>query len=225
VRTRNYIKKFIKLGSQLQAVNLKMTTAKTQETMMRSMKNVTRAMKAMNKAMKPAKLQELMKQFAQLDEQLEFKSEMMGDAIDDAVAEEGDEEEQEEVLSKVFDELGFQFDREVPNAPTKDIAAPQAVGSAVRSEFCFYSLGCHVTFVSLFPRRSLLFGCRQRILDSLWQWQAVTLTTWRLDSTTSRSNARPLSLFSNLLVLLFHNLVGESRPSQRKVLSRLVNER
>mmetsp|Transcript_2806 Transcript_2806/g.4308 ORF Transcript_2806/g.4308 Transcript_2806/m.4308 type:complete len:224 (-) Transcript_2806:80-751(-) len=132
VRTRNYIKKFIKLGSQLQAVNLKMTTAKTQETMMRSMKNVTRAMKAMNKAMKPAKLQELMKQFAQLDEQLEFKSEMMGDAIDDAVAEEGDEEEQEEVLSKVFDELGFQFDREVPNAPTKDIAAPQAVGSAAK---------------------------------------------------------------------------------------------
>ena len=30
VRTRNYIKKFIKLGSQLQAVNLKMMTAKTQ---------------------------------------------------------------------------------------------------------------------------------------------------------------------------------------------------
>ena len=50
--------------------------------------------KAMNKAMKPAKLQELMKEFAQLDEQLEWKSEMMGDAIDDAVAEEGDEEEQ-----------------------------------------------------------------------------------------------------------------------------------
>lgn len=128
VRTRNYIKKFIKLGSQLQAVNLKMTTAKTQEAMMRSMKNVTRAMTAMNKAMKPAKLQELMKQFAQLDEQLEFKSEMMGDAIDDAVAEDGDEQEQEEILGKVFDELGFQFDREVPNAPSKDIAAPKPVG-------------------------------------------------------------------------------------------------
>lgn len=128
VRTRNYIKKFIKVGSQMQAVNLKMTTAKTQEAMMRSMKNVTRAMMAMNKAMKPAKMQELMKQFAQMDEQLEFKSEMMGDAIDDAVAEDGDEEEQEEILGKVFDELGFQFDREVPNAPNKDIAVPAPAG-------------------------------------------------------------------------------------------------
>lgn len=72
-----------------------------------------------------------MKQFAQLDEQLEFKSEMMGDAIDDAVAEDGDEQEQEEILGKVFDELGFQFDREVPNAPSKDIAAPKPVGVEV----------------------------------------------------------------------------------------------
>ena len=69
-----------------------------------------------------AKLQDLMREFAQLDEQLEWKSEMMGDAIDDAVAEDNDEEEQAEILGKVFDELGFQFDKEVPNAPTKAIA-------------------------------------------------------------------------------------------------------
>jgi hypothetical protein len=110
-----------------------------------------------------AKMQELMKQFAQMDEQLEFKSEMMGDAIDDAVAEDGDEEEQEEILGKVFDELGFQFDREVPNAPNKDIAVPAPAGVEVRCCFARSTLaGGQVgrqVGQAVVGRQAAVYGC------------------------------------------------------------------
>ena len=49
VRTRRYTKKFIMMRAQIQAVSLKITTLKSQNSMAQAMKGVTRAMMSMNK--------------------------------------------------------------------------------------------------------------------------------------------------------------------------------
>ncbi|KAK3869870.1 hypothetical protein Pcinc_024849 [Petrolisthes cinctipes] len=48
VRTRRYVKKFIMMRAQIQAVSLKITTLKSQNAMAQAMKGVTRAMMNMN---------------------------------------------------------------------------------------------------------------------------------------------------------------------------------
>lgn len=48
VRTRRYVKKFILMKANIQAVSLKIQTLKSQDTMAQAMKGVTKAMRAMN---------------------------------------------------------------------------------------------------------------------------------------------------------------------------------
>merc|ERR1712014_431858 len=85
VRTRNHIKKFMLMKANMQAVSLKMTTMKSQNTMAQSMKGVTKAMGRMNKSMNLPQIQKIMAEFQKQSEMMEMKGEMMDDAIDDAM--------------------------------------------------------------------------------------------------------------------------------------------
>lgn len=49
VRTRRYVKKFIMMKANIQAVSLKIQTLKSNDAMAQAMKGVTKAMTAMNK--------------------------------------------------------------------------------------------------------------------------------------------------------------------------------
>lgn len=49
VRTRNYVKKFMLMKANIQAVSLKITTLKSNHAMAQAMKGVTKAMATMNK--------------------------------------------------------------------------------------------------------------------------------------------------------------------------------
>lgn len=49
VRTRRYVKKFMLMKANIQAVSLKIQTLRSQNTMAQAMKGVTRAMQNMNK--------------------------------------------------------------------------------------------------------------------------------------------------------------------------------
>lgn len=49
VRTRRYIKKFMLMRANIQAVSLKLQTLKSTDAMAQAMKGVTKAMMAMNK--------------------------------------------------------------------------------------------------------------------------------------------------------------------------------
>ncbi|KRZ41259.1 Charged multivesicular body protein 2a, partial [Trichinella pseudospiralis] len=95
VRTRRYVKKFIMMRANIQAVSLKIQTLKSQDAMAQAMKGVTKAMMNL----------------------MEMKEEMMNDAIDDAMADEGDEEETDAIVSQVLDELGIQFNEELNKLP------------------------------------------------------------------------------------------------------------
>lgn len=128
VRTRNYVKKFILMRANIQAVSLKVQTLRSTNAMAQAMKGVARTMAKMNARMNLPEMQKIMMEFEKQSEIMDMKEEMMNDAVDDALGEEGDLEESEQVVSQVLDELGIDIKAQlgdVPNAP---------LGSAVGSK-------------------------------------------------------------------------------------------
>merc|ERR1719189_3412485 len=83
VRTRRYVKKFMLMRANIQAVSLKIQTLKSQSAMANAMKGVTKAMGSMNKQMKLPEIQKIMMEFEKQSEIMDMKGEMMEDAIDE----------------------------------------------------------------------------------------------------------------------------------------------
>ena len=81
VRTRRYVKKFMLMRANIQAVSLKIQTLKSQSAMANAMKGVTKAMGSMNKQMKLPEIQKIMMEFEKQSEIMDMKGEMMEDAI------------------------------------------------------------------------------------------------------------------------------------------------
>jgi len=109
VRTRRYVKKFMLMRANIQAVSLKIQTLKSQNTMAQAMKGVTKAMMNMNKQMKLPEIQKIMQEFEKQSEIMDMKEEMMTDVMDDVMGEEDDEEEGDAIVNQVLDELGLQL--------------------------------------------------------------------------------------------------------------------
>ncbi|XP_046334017.1 charged multivesicular body protein 2a-like [Haliotis rufescens] len=118
VRTRRYVKKFITMRANIQAVSLKIQTLKSNNAMAQAMKGVTKAMATMNKQLKLPQIQKIMMEFEKQSEIMDMKEEMMSDAIDDALGDEEDEEESDAIVSQVLDELGLQMADELSGLPT-----------------------------------------------------------------------------------------------------------
>merc|ERR1719187_2028894 len=131
VRTRRYVKKFMLMKANIQAVSLKIQTLKSQNSMAMAMKDVTKAMMNMNKQMKLPEIQKIMQEFEKQSEIMDMKEEMMSDAIDDAMGDDDDEEESDAIVTQVLDELGLQLTDQltaVPAAADNSLAAPGAAG-------------------------------------------------------------------------------------------------
>ncbi|KAJ8314961.1 hypothetical protein KUTeg_007111 [Tegillarca granosa] len=118
VRTRRYVKKFILMRANIQAVSLKIQTLKSNNAMAQAMKGVTKAMQTMNRQLKLPQIQKIMMEFEKQSEIMEMKEEMMNDAIDDAMGDEDDEEESDAIVSQVLDELGLQLTDELSGLPS-----------------------------------------------------------------------------------------------------------
>merc|ERR1719167_1596549 len=120
VRTRRYVKKFMLMKANIQAVSLKIQTLKSQNAMAQAMKGVTKAMQKMNKQMKLPEIQKIMMEFEKQTEVMDMKEEMMSDAIDDAMGDEDDEEESDAIVTQVLDELGLQLTDQLTAVPVAD---------------------------------------------------------------------------------------------------------
>ncbi|XP_033083168.1 charged multivesicular body protein 2a-like [Trachypithecus francoisi] len=114
VRTRRYVRKFVLMRANIQAVSLKIQTLKSNNSMAQAMKGVTKAMGTMNRQLKLPQIQMIMMEFERQAEIMDMK-EMMNDAIDDAMGDEEDEEESDAVVSQVLDELGLSLTDELSN--------------------------------------------------------------------------------------------------------------
>jgi len=132
VRTRRTTRKFMLMKANIQAVSLKITTLKSQNSMAQAMKGVTKAMGTMNRQLKLPEIQKIMMEFEKQSEMMDMKEEMMDDAIDDALGDEEDEEEGEAVVSQVLDELGIELAGKLTDLPaaTGSLNPPQAAGGA-----------------------------------------------------------------------------------------------
>merc|ERR1719340_625586 len=117
VRTRRYVKKFMLMRANIQAVSLKIQTLKSQNAMAQAMKGVTKAMMNMNKQMKLPEIQKIMQEFEKQSEIMDMKEEMMNDVMDDAMGDEDDEEESDAIVSQVLDELGLQMTDQITGLP------------------------------------------------------------------------------------------------------------
>ncbi|KAF5294203.1 hypothetical protein FQA39_LY19354 [Lamprigera yunnana] len=93
VRTRKYVKKFMLMKANIQAVSLKIQTLRSQNAMAQAMKGVTKAMQSMNRQLNLPQIQKILQDFEKQSEIMDMKEEMMNDAIDDAM--EGDDDEEE----------------------------------------------------------------------------------------------------------------------------------
>ncbi|CAL2034394.1 hypothetical protein CAEBREN_01727 [Caenorhabditis brenneri] len=118
VRTRRYVKKFIVMKANIQAVSLKVQTLKSQDAMASAMKGVTKAMQSMNRQLNLPQIQKIMMEFEKQSEIMDMKEEVMGDAIDDALGDAGDEEETDQIVNQVLDELGIQMGEEMAGLPS-----------------------------------------------------------------------------------------------------------
>merc|ERR1719411_1909528 len=117
VRTRRYVKKFMLMRANIQAVSLKIQTLKSQSAMAQAMKGVTKAMGNMNKQMKMPEIQKIMMEFEKQSEIMDMKGEMMEDAIDDVMGDEDEEEESDAIVNQVLDELGLQMTDQITGLP------------------------------------------------------------------------------------------------------------
>merc|ERR1712087_325916 len=129
VRTRRYVKKFMLMRANIQAVSLKIQTLKSQAAMANAMKGVTKAMGNMNKQMKLPEIQKIMMEFEKQSEIMDMKGEMMEYAIDDVMGDEDDEEEGDKVVQQVLDELGLDLGDKLNDLPMAKDSVAQPAGA------------------------------------------------------------------------------------------------
>lgn len=118
VRTRRYVKKFILMKANIQAVSLKVQTLRSQNAMATAMQGVTRALQSMNRQMNLPQIQRIMQEFEKQSEIMDMKEDMMNEVIDDAMGDEDDEEETEAVVGQILDELGVQLNVQLSDLPS-----------------------------------------------------------------------------------------------------------
>ncbi|EFA01563.1 charged multivesicular body protein 2a [Tribolium castaneum] len=117
VRTRRYVKKFMLMKANIQAVSLKIQTLRSQNAMAQAMKGVTKAMQSMNRQLNLPQIQRILQEFEKQSEIMDMKEEIMNDAIDDAMEDDADEEESDAVVNQVLDELGLQLNDQLSGLP------------------------------------------------------------------------------------------------------------
>ena len=93
VSIRKYVKKFMLMKANIEALSLKIQTLKSQNLMAQAMKGVTKAMMSMNKQKKFPEIQKIMQEIENQSEIMDIKEEMMSYDIDDALGDEDDKEE------------------------------------------------------------------------------------------------------------------------------------
>lgn len=133
VRTRQHVTKFYTMRSQLQAVSLRLETAKSAEAMTSALQNTTHAMKSMASTMNLPRLNQIMMEYTKESEKMEMQQEMIGDTIDDVMDADYDQDEEDKIVGQVLDEIGIDLTGSVPEAPIAQppVAAPAAAAPMV----------------------------------------------------------------------------------------------
>jgi len=137
VRTRRYVQKFYQMRTQLQAVELRIQTLRSNQQMADAMRGATRvsifsalqmapgakvfqAMASMNRGMNLPQIQRIMNEFERESSMMDMKEEMMSEAVDGVMEDDEEDEEVEgdKILQQVLEEIGIDVSQKMGEAPT-----------------------------------------------------------------------------------------------------------
>ncbi len=130
VRIQKQQRKFVDLKSQLRAVSMRTSSMASSQALQESLQRVTESMVTLNREMQLPQLQEVTREFAKQNLQLEFKQEHVGDVLDDVMDEAEDEDESEQIINQVLDGIGIDMSQQLVSAPIKS-PSPSEVSSVV----------------------------------------------------------------------------------------------
>ena len=108
VRNRKAMQKFLKLESQLQSLDLRVTTIKAQSGINNALKGAAQSMHQLNRMVNVPQMQAIMMKFMQENEMMEMKGELVDDQMDSLWDDEGTlEEDAYQQYASIFAELNI----------------------------------------------------------------------------------------------------------------------
>ncbi|KAF6000483.1 Charged multivesicular body protein [Cyanidiococcus yangmingshanensis] len=122
VRVRNCIAKMYELRSQMQSVQMQLSTMRSSEAMTNAMRGIVKSMHLMNRQVNLPRIGHILHEFERESEILSLKQEVIDDAMDNAIADEDENEETEQVVNQVLDELGLEHASRLEEAPQSPAA-------------------------------------------------------------------------------------------------------
>jgi charged multivesicular body protein 2A len=122
VRVRNCIAKMYELRSQMQSVQMQLSTMRSSEAMTNAMRGIVKSMHLMNRQVNLPRIGQILQAFERESEVLSLKQEVIDDAMDNAIADEDENEETEQVVNQVLDELGLEHASRLEEAPQSPAA-------------------------------------------------------------------------------------------------------
>lgn len=132
VRTRRYIKQFILMRANMQAVSMKIHTLTSTTAIATALSGVGKTMTSMNKQMNLPQLHSIIREFEKQSNIMDMKENVIEDAVDDTMTKVDDEEESDKVVAQVFDELGLQLSDELNGLPGAMSASASAAATRSR---------------------------------------------------------------------------------------------
>lgn len=96
------------MKGQVQSAAVQMKLSNTQQNMVESLADASKAMGNMNATMDPAKMAKTMNEFQIQNEKMDLKQEMMDDALDNLFDDDDIEGEADAVTQQVLDEIGVE---------------------------------------------------------------------------------------------------------------------
>lgn len=133
VRTKNYVKKFENMRTQLQAISLRIQAVRSSDQMSRSMREATVLLGGMNRSMNIPQLQRIAMEFEKQSDLMDQRQEFMDESIDNVMGDElEDDEEAEEIVNKVLDEIGVDLNAQLQSTPQNLVSDGQLQESRER---------------------------------------------------------------------------------------------
>lgn len=121
VRTRNHIRKFEHMRTQIQAISLRVQSVKSTDQMARSMKDATGLLAGMNRGLNLPQLQRIAMEFEKQSDLMEQRQEFMDEAVDDVLDDTLEEDEDaDEIVAKVLDEIGVDLNTQLHAVPASN---------------------------------------------------------------------------------------------------------
>ncbi|EEB09292.1 vacuolar sorting protein Did4 [Schizosaccharomyces japonicus yFS275] len=133
MRLRNSRKRMQNTKTQLQAIGLRLTTVRSSDQMMSSMRSATTLLTRMNRSANLPALTRITQQFERENDMMEQRQDMIDEQFEEGLEDE-DEEEADELVDQVLDEIGVSLSQDLPSAAQANTTKADTISSGLNLE-------------------------------------------------------------------------------------------